>query len=380
LFRDKQVRGPLASWVHTHRFEPIDDNRCSLEDIIEYKPYFSAFSMALASPFIRKKLNRIFSFRHKTTTADLELHQQFSAQPRKRILISGASGLLGRKLIPFLKTGGHSVLSLVRREPRSENEIFWDPAKGILDKEKLAGIDAVINLSGESVSEGRWTEKKKRQIIDSRISSTELLAKTISSLKQKPQVFLSASATGFYGDAQAALLNESSPVGKNFMASVCSQWENAAHTAEKNGIRTAFMRIGVVLTPEGGALDKLVLPYQLGLGGRIGSGKQYLSWIGIEDTLAAFYWTLMNKEVSGPVNVVSPNPLPFYDFSKTLASILSRPAVIPLPEFIIKLVFGQMGEEGLLASTRAHPDRLLGSGFQFRHPNLEEALRHVLGK
>ncbi len=380
LFRDQQTRGPLASWIHTHRFEPVGENRSTLEDTIEYKPYLSTFSKAIADPFIRRKLKRIFSYRHKTTGTDLELHGQFRNQPRKHILISGASGLLGQKLISFLKTGGHTVFTLVRRQPEAENEIYWNPAKGDLDSGKVSGMDAVIHLSGENVSNGRWTAGKMKKILDSRIISTRLLANTISKLDPKPAVFISSSATGYYGDGGDEILTEASPSGKNFMASVCSRWEEAAREAEDNGIRTVLMRIGVVITPEGGALKKLHLPYRLGLGGRIGSGDQYISWVGIDDTLAAFYWAMMAEEICGPVNLVSPNPLTFFDFSKTIASILSRPAVLPLAESVIKLMFGQMGEEGLLSSTRAKPGQLLDSGFQFRHPNLEEALRHVLGK
>ncbi|MBU2510869.1 TIGR01777 family oxidoreductase [bacterium] len=380
LFRDKQTRGPLSSWVHTHRFEALKGGRCSLEDTIEYKPYFSIFSKYILDSFIRKKLNRIFAYRHKTTAADLELHQKFAYLPRKKVLISGASGLLGQKLIPFLKTGGHSVLTLVRTPPKTEDEIFWDPSRGILKAADLVGVNAVINLSGENVGEGRWSKAKKRRIVESRVSSTRLLSETVSALTPKPDVFISASATGYYGDCQAETVTEDSGPGSGFLSSVCRQWENAAQPALDSGIRTVFMRIGVVITPEGGALGKLLLPYRFGLGGRVGSGKQYLSWIGIDDTLASFYWALMNGSISGPVNVVSPNPVSYLEFSGTLASVLSRPAFVPLPTSLVKLIFGEMGVEGLLFSTKAIPARLMDTGFYFRHSNLEEVLKHVLGK
>ncbi len=380
LFRDKQVKGPLSSWIHTHRFEPVDENQCILEDTIDYNPFFSMISKYFLDPVIRKKLQRIFAFRHETTSSDLELHQKFAHLPRKRILISGAGGVLGRKLIPFFQTGGHTVLRLVRKHPKAENEIFWDPSKGILNMDHLVDIDAVIHLSGENIGTGRWTYTKKRKIIDSRINTTQLLTKAVSSLKPKPNVFISASATGYYGDCASKWVSEDTNCGNGFLADVCQQWENATQTALESGIRTVLMRIGVVLTPEGGALKKLLLPCKLGLGGRFGSGQQYLSWIGIDDTLASFYWALMNEQISGPVNVVSPNPVSNLEFIKTLAAVLGRPAIIPLPVFLIKILFGQMGEEGLLFSTKAKPDRLIDTGFNFRHPNLKEALKHVLGK
>ncbi len=380
LFRDEQTRGPLSRWIHTHRFESIGDNQCILEDSIEYKPFLSFISQYLADQSIQKKLNRIFTYRHNTTIADVDLHKKFQHLPRKKILISGASGLLGQRLIPLLLTGNHTVLSLVRRQPKADNEIFWDPLKGILDIDKLKGIDAVIHLSGENVGEGRWTQKKKQRILESRLLSTHLLSEAVSTMSQGPEVFISASATGYYGDCGSRTVTEKSNPGDNFLASVCQQWEEAAKPALSKGIRTVSMRLGVVITPEGGALKKLLLPYLLGLGGRIGSGKQYLSWIGIDDALAAFYHTLMNDQVSGPVNVVSPEPVSQTDFSKTMASVLSRPAVFPLPAFLIKLIFGQMGEEGLLYSTKAIPEQLLDTGFLFRHSTLREALKHVLGK
>lgn len=380
MFRDEQVKGPLASWVHTHRFEALEKNRCALEDTIDYRPYMAALSQRLADPFVKRKLNRIFKYRHTTTAADLALHEHFRDRPRKTVLISGASGLLGRKLVPFLTTGGHSVLKLVRRDARGENEIFWDPAAGKLDPERLQGIDAVIHLSGENVGEGRWTAEKRRKIIDSRLSTTRLLTKTILDLDPRPEVLISSSATGYYGDCRNEEIDETAPSGEGFLASVCEQWEDATKPAADGGIRTVLMRIGVVVTPEGGALGKLLLPYQLGLGGRIGPGSQYISWIGIDDTIAAFYWSLMNNCISGPLNVTGPEPVPYLQFSKTLAGVLSRPAVVPLPSPLIRLLFAQMGVEGLLFSTRARPARLLQSGFAFRHPTLEEVFRHVLGK
>jgi len=380
LFRDMQTRGPLSSWIHTHRFESLGENQSTMEDTIEYKSYFSWISRYLMDPFIKKKLSRIFTYRHKTTTDDLKLHQQFIHLPRKRVLISGASGLIGQKLIPFLKTGGHTVLTLVRREPAAEHEIFWDPVKGVLNADDLAGVDAIIHLSGENVGEGRWTKAKKQRIIESRQLSTDLLSRTASCLNPKPEVFISASATGYYGDTQQQTATEESRQGGGFLASVCKQWEEAAQPVVKSGIRTVFMRIGVVITPEGGALGKLLLPYQFGLGGRIGSGSQFMSWISIDDVVSAFYWALMNEKITGPLNAVSPNPVSSLKFSKTLASVLHRPAILPLPAFLIKILFGQMGVEGLLYSTKVNPTLLLNSGFHFRHLKLDEVFKHVLGK
>jgi uncharacterized protein len=383
LFADEQTRGPFACWKHTHRFTSAGDgNRCLLEDAIDYRPPLAAATLPLIKGVVNQKLDRIFAYRHLVTAADLALHLKYRDRSRKTVLISGASGLIGARLIPLLTTGGHNVIKLVRRQPVAPNEVFWDPAKNWIDKDSLnkRGIDAVIHLAGENVGTGRWTAAKKEEIVQSREKGTALLVNTMAELKHRPRSFLSASAIGLYGHCQDTALTEADGPGEGFLADVCRRWEASAQNNSCQDIRTVLMRIGVVLTPEGGALQRLILPFSLGLGGRIGSGQQYLSWISIDDALGAIYHLLMEDTISGPVNLVSPAPVTNAMFTQTLAEILSRPTMLPLPARLIQLLFGQMGREVLLTSTRVHPERLLETGYSFRHRKIKASLRHLLGK
>ncbi len=301
-------------------------------------------------------------------------------KPKMTILVSGAGGVIGSVLVPFLTTGGHRVIKLVRRQSVSDNEIFWDPVSQKIDLKKAERIDAVIHLAGENIGNSRWTAKKKKTIIESRVKGTELLAKTISKLETKPTVFISASAIGYYGDRGETILTENDKSGNDFLSTVCSKWENATKDAVDGQIRTAFMRIGVVLTPEGGALKKLLLPFKLGAGGKTGSGRQYMSWICIDDVISSIHHVLMNDNISGPINLVSPNPVTNNAFTKILGKILMRPTFFPLPEAAINILFGEMGREILLSSTKVTPKKLLESGYKFRYPDLEKTFKHLLGK
>jgi uncharacterized protein (TIGR01777 family) len=381
LFQDIQINGPFSRWIHTHRFTALPPEDCLLEDEIEYALPFHPLGTAVLAPYVEKNLERIFAYRHATTRADITTHEAVKSRGPLTILISGASGLLGSALIPFLTTGGHRVRRLVRRRPDPEkDEIYWNPAAGELGLDEKDPIDAVIHLSGENIGEGRWTAAKKKQIIDSRVNSTRLLAKTIAAMKQPPKVFLSASAIGFYGDRGPGIMDESSGPGKDFISHVCRLWEAPADLAAAAGIRTATLRIGIVLSPRGGALNKLLLPFQAGLGGRIGTGDQYMSWITIDDTIKAIHHALFDDTLCGPVNLVSPNPTTNRELTQTLARVLSRPACVTVPETAIRILFGEMGQETVLSSTRVVPAVLSDAGFRFRHPNLEGALRHLLGK
>lgn len=381
LFKDIQVKGPFSKWIHTHRFEKIDRTKCILDDSIEYALPFHPLGTAVMKGFVEKKLNQVFTYRHNTTIADIAVHQSKKHQGPLKILISGASGLLGSSLIPFLRTGGHTVLQLVRRVPDKEkNEIQWDPANGRLDLDDTDKIDAVIHLSGENIGEGRWSSEKKKRIIDSRVQSTRLIAETISKMKNPPKVFLCASAIGYYGDRGGIEVDESDTVGKDFISEVCRIWEESAETSTAAGIRTAFMRIGIVLSPQGGALGKLLLPFTIGFGGKISTGCQYMSWISIDDTIGAIHHALFDKNISGPVNLVAPNPATNIEFTQKLATVLSRPAYFTVPKLAIETVFGEMGRETILSSTRVKSSVLRETGYCFRHPDLETALRHLLGK
>jgi uncharacterized protein (TIGR01777 family) len=381
FFSDIQIRGPFAVWRHSHRFSPEADASTVYEDTIEYALPFPGRWFGFTDRIIQQKLNHIFRYRHATLAADLADHLKTPNPSPMTILVSGGSGLMGASLIPYLTTGGHRVIRLVRRQPRpGHNEIFWDPAAGRLDGEQLDGIDAVIHLSGENIGEGRWTAEKKQRIVDSRTKTTALLANTIAALPHPPRVFACASAIGYYGNRGDAVMTEADSPGDDFISYVCRQWEEAAAPAQNSGIRTVFLRIGIVLTPAGAALKKLLVPFHMGLGGKIGDGNQYMSWISMDDAVSAIRHCLVTPGLEGPVNIVSPQPAPNREFAATLGKVLSRPDRFPVPAAAIKLAFGQMGCETVLSGVRVTPARLLDTGFCFRHPDLETALRHLIGK
>ncbi len=380
LFKDEQVKGPFSKWVHTHMFEPDGDGGCILEDRIAYKLPFDFLMGRPADPFIKKKLERIFAYRHKITQEDIAIHLSGKKKKPLTILISGASGLVGSALIPFLTTGGHRVIRLVRRYPLTgKDDVFWDPAKGVLNVDDINHIDAVVHLSGENIGEGLWTQAKKKKIVDSRVNGTRLISETLSKLKTPPDVLVCASAIGYYGNRGEQHLTEADGPGDDFISDVCSQWEKAAAPAIENGIRTVFMRIGVVLTPLGGALSKLLLPFKSGLGGKFGPGNQYMSWVHMDDVIGAIYHAFYDNRMNGPVNLVSPEHVTNLDFTRTLGRVLRRPTMASIPSHVIKLAFGQMGREVLLSSTRVTPKKLMDAGYAFRHPGLEASLKQMLG-
>lgn len=296
------------------------------------------------------------------------------------ILITGASGLVGSALIPALTTRRHRTLALVRRTPKTGDEILWNPAEGTIDTERLENIDAVVHLAGENIAAGRWTQAQKDRIRSSRVEGTRLLSETLANLKTPPATFVTASAIGYYGDRDDAPLTEDSPPGTGFLPDVSIAWETAAKPAEQAGIRTIYVRIGIVLTPKGGALGKMLLPFKLGLGGVVGSGAQYMSWIALDDLIAVFVHTLENSALSGPVNATAPHPVTNLEFTKTLGRVLGRPTIFPLPAFAARLALGEMADALLLSGARVLPARLQDAGFSFAHPHLEGALRHLLGK
>ena len=381
LFQDRQVKGPFASWKHTHVFSPITGNTCLLEDRIKCRLPGHPFSTRLAAGWLQNRLDRIFTYRHTTLLADLRSHRLHRGKSPMTILISGASGLLGTTLVPMLTTGGHRVIRLVRhkRSP-GPDQLYWNPAAGRIDLSGLPPIDIVVHLSGENIGRGRWTKAKKKRIIDSRDKSTSLLAKSIAELRPRPEAFLCASAIGFYGHRGEKILTEEDTCGIDFISGVCDRWERAAAEARRAGIRTVFLRIGIALSPLGGALAKMLPIFRAGLGGPIGNGRQYMSWIGIDDVAGAIYWSMGCSDLEGPTNIVAPRPVTNAEFSTTLAKVLARPARLKVPEALIDLLYGQMGREISLSSTRALPNKLLASGYSFRHPDLLSALCHLLGR
>jgi uncharacterized protein (TIGR01777 family) len=297
-----------------------------------------------------------------------------------RIAITGATGLVGSALVDSFRADGHRVSRVVRRPPPpGTDDIHWDPATGAIHPEALEGFDAVVHLAGASISE-RWTEEHKRAIRDSRRQGTTLIARTIAALRRKPRVLVSASAVGYYGDGGDAVLDEASPAGGGFLGEVAQEWERAAEPAAQAGVRVVNTRFGLVLTPKGGILARLLTPFQLGVGGKVGSGQQWTSWIALDDLVAAVRFVLAADALRGPVNLTSPNPVTNEEFTHTLARVLHRPSLIPVPGFALRMVFGEMADELLLAGQRVVPRKLQAAGFQFRHPELEEALRFELAR
>jgi uncharacterized protein len=293
-----------------------------------------------------------------------------------KVLVSGASGLIGSALLPPLQSSGYEVTHLVRGAASGKGDVAWDPTRSLAPK-SVSGFDAVIHLAGESIV-GRWTDAKKQRVRESRVQGTRNLAEALAAAPQAPRVFISASAIGYYGDRGEETLREESSSGSGFLPEVCREWEAAAEPATKAGIRTAQMRFGVVLSASGGALRKMLPPFRMGVGGNIGSGRQWMSWIDIDDVVGAIQQAMKRDTLHGPANVVGPNPVRNAEFTKTLASVLSRPAIFPMPAFAARLVFGQMADELLLASQRVEPAKLLSTGYVFQKPELRSALENIL--
>jgi uncharacterized protein (TIGR01777 family) len=292
--------------------------------------------------------------------------------------ISGASGLIGSALRASLARGGHEVSALVRRAPRGADEIAWDPQRGTIDAGRLEGLDAVVHLAGEGIASGRWSAARMERIRSSRERGTALVAGAVARLARKPRVLLCASAIGYYGDRGEEWLDESSSQGRGFLAGVCAAWEAAADPARAAGVRVVHLRFGVVLSAAGGALARMLLPFRLGVGGRLGSGRQYMSWITLDDALAALQRVLASEELRGAVNAVSPGPVTNAEFTAALGRALHRPAVLPVPAFALRLALGGLADEALLASARVRPRVLEAAGHAFLHPQLDGALQHVL--
>jgi len=375
-FVDVQEQGPFTSWRHEHRFASAG-SKAVLEDSIAVRPPFGALGMLVAGPLLRGMLTRMLRYRHDITRHDLEQQMTTPLAPM-RIAITGASGMVGSALVPFLTAQGHTVVPVSRRP--APGGIQWDPASGTLDAAAFEGLDAVIHLAGENIAGERWTDSRKAALRDSRVGPTRLLATTLASLQRPPKVLISASAMGIYGDRGDAILSESAPAADDFLGQLGAAWEAAAEPARQAGIRVVHPRFGIILTPEGGALAKMLPTARAGVSGPLGSGDQWMSWIALDDVLGVLHHLLAHTEISGPVNTVTPAPVRNRDFAHTLGDVLGRPAVLPVPAFALKLLFGEMAEATLLASTRVVPTALEASGYQFRYPTLDAALRHALGK
>jgi uncharacterized protein (TIGR01777 family) len=295
-----------------------------------------------------------------------------------KILVSGSHGLVGKALGKSLAAKGHELFSLVRHAPDTPVEVEWYPERGSLALSRLEGMDAVVHLAGESIAEGRWSDEKKKRIRESRVKGTTVLSEALGNLKRPPKTLISASAIGYYGDRGDDILTEKSAVGEGFLADVCSEWELAAGSASRKGIHVVLARFGVILSADGGALKKMLTPFRMGVGGRVGSGKQWMSWIALDDVIAAIELALTDESSAGPINFVAPNPVTNAEFTKTLGKVLSRPTIFPIPKFAVRLAFGEMADALLLASQRVEPAKLNEAAYQFKYLRLEDALRAAL--
>lgn len=374
-FRDSQLSGPFQAWEHTHRFSPgtVSDGNCTIEDTIKYSV---PLELPVAPQMIDHELDRMFRYRSEVLNHVLLKER---VRPMK-IAVSGARGLVGRQVCPALTTAGHEVKRLVREgasgaegngagehsqgvSRQGAPDIKWDPAVGVIDSLALEGIDAVVHLAGENIASGRWTPAKKQELRKSRVEATRHLCESLARLKRPPKVLVCASAIGYYGDSGTAPVDEECRVGDNFLAHLAKDWEDACAPAREAGIRVVNLRFGVILSPRGGALGQMLLPFQMGAGGIIGSNR-----------------VLFDDKISGAVNTTAPQPVTNHEFTKTLGEVLERPTICPVPAFGARLVFGEMADELLLSSCRALPSKLEQHQFQFQFPTLESALRHVLGK
>lgn len=380
-FTDAQVQGPFAAWHHVHRMEPTDDDTTRLVDDVSYRLPLGRLGRTVAGPIVRRRLHRMFAYRQSVTAGDIAAHRATKGAAPMRIAITGASGLIGSALTSFLTTGGHEVVPLVRTGP-AEGAIAWDPAAGTIDAESLRGIDAVVHLAGEGIASGRWTDERKERIRSSRVTGTGLIARTLAEMDDGPRILVSASAIGFYGDRGDEELDESSEPGTGFLPEVVRAWEDVTEPARAAGLRVANVRIGIVQSAAGGALGTQLPIFKLGLGAPMGSGRQWVSWITIDDLLGIVLHCLTDDEVSGPVNATAPNPVTNREYTQVLAKVLGRWSLpIGVPRFAPGLVLGgELAEDLLFSSAKVLPRVARESGYTFRHTDLEPGLRAILGR
>ncbi|WP_227254858.1 TIGR01777 family oxidoreductase [Frigoriglobus tundricola] len=385
-FQDRELQGPFAFWNHTHRFVPDTPTSSVLEDHIEYRLPFGRPGRVAAGAMVEQRLAAMFAYRHALTASDLRRHAAFAHRPRLTVAVTGSRGLIGSDLVSFLTTGGHKVVRLVTGSaaPPFDDGTKWVPWKpdGPLPEAALDGVDAVVHLAGDNVADGRWSAEKKKRILESRTGPTRNVAQAIAALpaERRPKVFVCASAVGFYGTRGDEELTEDSSPGTGFFPGVVRAWEGACAPARDAGVRTVNLRIGVALSPKGGALGKQLFAFKMGTGAVLGSGKQWQSWVTVNDIVGAIHHALYTDTLSGSVNAVGPNPVTNREFTKALGRVLNRPAFFWLPRPALRVLFGEVADEALLASTRVRPAKLVASGFHFDHTELEPALRFLLGR
>ena len=380
LFCDEQTRGPFTQWFHAHRFDSTGEGSSTVEDHVDWELPLGMAGKLLGDSSVEHELERLFTFRHHRLANDLARIDRYGGPRSLRVGVTGSSGLIGRALCHTLTTGGHEVVRVVRKRGSTGADVFWDPAGKSIDADRLEGLDAMVHLAGEPLLGLRWTDDKKKRIRESRVQGTEFLAHALAGLRRPPRVLVSASAVGFYGDRGNEILTEESKPGKGFLAGLCQAWEKVSRPAARMGIRVVNLRTGLVLTPLGGALGTMLLPFKIGVGGRIGNGRQYVSWIDHDDLLSLILHVIRTDSIRGAVNATSPYAVPNATFAGTLGRVLHRPTLLPIPGLAVTALFGEMGRETLLSSARAQPAVAEETGFEFRYPGLEESLLYQLGR
>ena len=370
--------GLLKKLQHKTLITPQNNHTCEVIDCFVFSHDWCFFNL-LINYSLQKRIARILRYKHNLINHDIGIIKKYPFEKPLKVLISGSHGLIGKNLAYFLEFLGHDVWYLTRLKSKEKKTIFWNDKTGESNLRSFEGFDIIVHLAGENIGKGRWTKKKKNRILKSRCEGTKNLVEIVKKLEKPPKVFISASAIGYYGNCGNDIVNENSPPGKNlFISKVCQEWEESSKGLEEKGIRVVWARFGVVLSSAGGALRKMLIPFRWGLGGKLGNGHQYVSWIAINDAIGSIYHIMMTPSLEGAVNIVAPHPVPNDILTKKLSKRLNRWRGIPTPEFILRLLFGQKGEELLLTSIRAEPYRLIESGYHFCYPELSQALKHVV--
>ncbi|MEM1355750.1 MAG: TIGR01777 family oxidoreductase [Planctomycetota bacterium] len=383
-FHDSTVQGPMSKWEHTHKFDPAqgeDETTAPMRmtDHVVYTMPMGPLGSVAHGLFAERDIRRMFDYRHRLLADDITDHWADRDKSKLTVAVSGSTGLVGQSLTDFLTTGGHCVRP-IRRSGARQGAIGWDTTNHLVDREAMEGCNAVVHLAGES-SMGRWTDAKKRRVHDSRVDGTRAVSEAIAKMQHKPDVLVCASAIGFYGERGDEELTEQSAAGDGFMPEVCKAWEGACQPARDAGVRVVNLRIGVVLTPAGGALKQMLPLFKLALGGRLGAGGQYWSWISHEDLVGSILHCIRNDQLAGPVNATAPDPVTNADFTDALGDVLHRPTLLPVPRFGPALIYGQEMVDALLfGSIRVLPTELNRTSFTFRHPTLRHALAELLGR
>jgi len=380
-FCDVQGRGPFAKWHHTHRFEDCPGGGSLMTDDIDFSMPLAPIGNWLGAWLPKSDLQRLFRFREARIAEDFSRPQRQAGSPIQRVGITGATGLIGRHLAAYLGTRGYGITKFVRgAQPSAPDQVAWNPATGDLSPGAMEGLDAVVHLAAAGIADRRWNDRVKRDLVESRLKGTRLLCEKLAQLQRKPSVLVAASASGYYGSRGDDPIDETAQRGDGFLPELCEQWEAATKPASEAGIRVVNLRIGVVLAPDGGALAKMLPPFLAGVGGVLGTGKQGMRWIAIDDLLYAIQHAMLTPSITGPVNATAPQQVNNREFTKTLGRVLRRPTVFPVPGFAARLAFGEMADDLLLQGANILPNVLINSGFRFAYPHLEPALRFLLGR